>query len=90
MGVPVLRRWSNDGAEPAESFELSELPRKEAVLVDDEPTIRVVAAGEGEDYSPDTVPEGINMTLPDWAALSDLQRQMIGDRRFARRVTPEL
>jgi hypothetical protein len=48
--------------------------------------IRVVGPGEGEVYSPHEVPPGINMSLEDWQALSDVQRQLIGDRRFARPV----
>lgn len=54
-----------------------------------EPVIRVVGPGEGEVYSPHEVPPGINMSLEDWFALSDTQRQLVGDRRFARRVDPE-
>lgn len=48
-----------------------------------EPVIRIVGPGEGQVYSPNEVPPSINMSLEEWQALSDTQRQMIGDRRFA-------
>jgi hypothetical protein len=44
----------------------------------------MVAAPSGEVYSPDEVPQGINMAPEAWRALGDRQRQMVGDRRFAR------
>lgn len=48
--------------------------------------IRVTDPADAEVYSPNEVPPGINMALEDWQALSDMQRQMIGDRRFASQV----
>lgn len=53
----------------------------------DDPVMHVTGPGEGEVYSPHEVPPGINMDRAEWAALSDTQRQLIGDRRFARPAT---
>jgi hypothetical protein len=55
----------------------------------DEPHLTALCGPDGRGwrvYSPNEVPRGINMPLAEWQALSDVQRELVGDRRFARPV----
>lgn len=46
------------------------------------PTVPVLVAPEGgwPAFTAEAVPDGVNMALEEWAALSDVQRELIGKR----------